>query len=374
MKNKKQVTLFLLIAISVLLLSGCSSNSASTNAVSWPGMTADGDIVYVSYDSSIQAVSETGLLWKYPSESEDSLKFFAPPVIDDGKVYAATYQNEVYVLDQEKGTLVNKISLGSDKNKILASPAIGDGMLIIPSNDGSIYGYSLDNLMTPLWTTKHASEIWVKPVILEEKIYFTSLDKRIHVLDLETGEILESQLTDGAIMSDLVVSDGKIYFSTLGNEVSVYDPATDQITELFSAQNEIWASPLITGENIIAADMKGNVYCNDRSTGKSVWILSGITAENAPFIANPILLGDGNILLAAENGDLMIYDADGKSVNVRSGITKTMSTPVLTGESVVTAMIPGDALLRAYTFDLKEAWWYVESSGTTPEITETVAE
>lgn len=374
MKKKKQVTLFLLIAISVLLLSGCASNAAMTNAVSWPGMTADGDVVYVSYDSSVQAVSETGLLWKYPVGSEDKLKFFAPPVIDDGKVYAATYQNEVYVLDQEKGTLVNKISLGSDQNKILASPAIGDGMLIIPSNDGLIYGYSLDNLMTPLWTTKHASEIWANPVILEKKVYFASLDKKIYVLDPETGEILKSQLTDGAIMSDLVVSDGKIYFSTLGNEVSVYDPETDQINDLFSAQNEIWASPLITGENIIVADMKGNVYCNDRSTGDSVWTLSEITAENAPFIANPILLGDGNILLAAENGDLMTYDADGKSVNVRSGFAKIMTTPVLIGESVVTAMIPGDALLRAYSYDLKEAWWYLESSDTTPAITETVAE
>ena len=76
MKKKKQVTLFLLIAISVLLLSGCASNSALTNAASWPGMTADGDIVYVSYDSSIQAVSEKGLLWKYPSESENKIKFF----------------------------------------------------------------------------------------------------------------------------------------------------------------------------------------------------------------------------------------------------------------------------------------------------------
>lgn len=374
MKKTKQVTLFLLIAISVLLLSGCASNSALTNAASWPGMTADGDIVYVSYDSSIQAVSEKGLLWKYPSESDNKIKFFAPPVIDDGKVYAATYQNEVYVLDQEQGTLINKISLGSDQNKILASPAIGDGMLIIPSNDGLIYGYSLDNLVTPLWTTHHASEIWVKPVILEKKVYFASLDKKIYALDLETGEILKSQLTDGAIMSDLVVSDDKIYFSTLGNDVSVYDPATDQINDLFSTQNEIWASPLIAGENIIVADMKGNVYCNDRSTGKSVWTLSGITAENAPFIANPILLGDGNILLAAENGDLMVYDADGKSVNVRSGFGKIMTTPVLIGDSVVTAMIPGDALLRAYSFDLKEAWWYLESSDTTPAITETVAE
>jgi hypothetical protein len=52
-----------------------------------------------------------------------------------------------------------------------------------------------------------------------------------------------------------------------------------------------------------------------------------------------------------------------------------MTTPVIVGDSVITAMIPGDALLRAYTFDLKEDWWYAESTATstenTPEVTET---
>jgi hypothetical protein len=71
----------------------------------------------------------------------------------------------------------------------------------------------------------------------------------------------------------------------------------------------------------------------------------------------------------AEDGNLLVYDMEGKSVNSRLVNGKTMSSPVVIGESFVTALIPGDALLRSYTADLKEDWWYaepVESAALTP--------
>jgi hypothetical protein len=42
-----------------------------------------------------------------------------------------------------------------------------------------------------------------------------------------------------------------------------------------------------------------------------------------------------------------------------------MSSPVVIGESFVAGLIPGDALLRSYTSDLKEDWWYIETVEST---------
>ncbi|HNY95013.1 MAG TPA: PQQ-binding-like beta-propeller repeat protein, partial [Flexilinea sp.] len=173
MKRKKQFLLVLLMILTTMILSGCAGNSAMSNAVSWPGLSADDETVYVAYTSSVQAVSNGKLLWKYPAEAQNGMMFFAAPTIYDGKIYTGTYQNEVHILDQNDGTLITKITLETNKNKILASPVIADDMLFIASNNGSVYAYTLDNLSVPVWQTNLSTEIWVSPFVSDGKVYVT---------------------------------------------------------------------------------------------------------------------------------------------------------------------------------------------------------
>jgi len=368
MKRKNQF-LFLLMILTTMIISGCAGNSALSNAVSWPGLAADDETVYVAYTSSVQAVSNGKLLWKYPAEAQNGMMFFAIPTIYDGKIYAGTYQNEVHVLNQNDGTLITKISLETNKNKILTSPVIADDMLFIASNNGSVYAYALDDLSVPVWQTNLSTEIWVSPLILEGKVYVTTLDKRFLILDEKNGTIEKTLSINGAVMGRLVLADGRIYFGTLGKEVAYFDPATEEIKTVMQTNGEIWASPLIIGDKIIVADMAGYLYCNELESGKSLWQIKAVSTDKVGFIADPVLLQNGNLLAVAEDGNLLVYDMEGKSVNSRLVNGKTMSSPVVIGESFVTALIPGDALLRSYTADLKEDWWYaepVESVALTP--------
>jgi len=365
MKRKKQFLLLLLMILTTMILSGCAGNSALSNAVSWPGLAADDETVYVAYTSSVQAVSNGKLLWRYPAEAQNGMMFFAAPTIYDGKIYAGTYQNEVHVLNQNDGTLITKISLETNKNKILASPVIADDMLFIASNNGSVYAYALDDLGVPVWQTDLSTEIWVSPFVSDGKVYVTTLDKRFLVLDEKTGSIEKTLSINGAVMGRLVLSDDRIYFGTLGKEVAYFNPTTQEIETVMQTNGEIWASPLIIGDKIIVADMAGYLYCNELETGKSVWQIKAVSTDKVGFIADPILLPNGNLLAVAEDGNLLVYDTDGKSVNSRLINGKTMSSPVVIGESFVTGLIPGDALLRSYTSDLKEDWWYAEPVQTT---------
>ncbi len=377
MKNKKMLLLLLLITAGSLMLSGCASRAMLNNAFSWPGLSAEDDVAYVAYGNTVQAVAGGKALWKYPLEPDRGLMFFAAPAIDKDRIYAGSYSNEVHVLNKADGSFRAKIVLPSNKSKIVASPVITEEMLYIPSSNGTIYAYSLDNLNAEKWHAKLGNEVWSSPLPIGDELYVFSLDKHLNVLDIETGEIKKVLDVNGAVLSDPVKNGEKIYFTTFGKEVDSFDPASGEISKLFDTTGEAWAAPLIVDDLIIVADMAGNVYCHDLTSGASKWTLTNVTGEGKGVIANPLLLSDGNLLITTETGDLLVYDQDGKSVNTRSTKSKLLTSPVVMGDSVVTAVVPGDSLLRVYTFDLKEDWIYMDTaqSGQTPETnTESVPE
>lgn len=364
MKKNKIILLSILLILSALVLSSCSGSSTMNNSTSWPGISSDGKTVYSAYNTSISAVNDGTKVWNYPESAENGLSFYAAPLVDGDKVYAGTYNNQVHVLNKETGTLIQKIELPSVKSKIIASPVIADGLLLISSSDGTVYAYALSDLTKSVWSVKLTSEIWTTPLVVDGEVYVASLDKKLIILDLESGEVLKSIETDGAVMDDLVSSNEMIYFSTLGKEVDSFDPQNAEIKTVIQADGEIWASPLVFDDTIIAADMAGNVYCNSLQTGKSLWTLTNITGDGTGIIAAPVETADGNILIAAENGDLFVYDSDGKSVNTRSTKAKALTSPIVFDDSIVVAFVTGDSLLKSYTSDLKEDWLYFDEPVT----------
>jgi outer membrane protein assembly factor BamB len=139
------------------------------------------------------------LLWKYPAEAQNGMMFFAAPTIYDGKIYAGTYQNEVHILNQNDGTLITKIALETNKNKILASPVIADDMLFIASNNGSVYAYALADLNAPVWQTDLSTEIWGSPFVSDGKVYVTTR-QTIPGLDEKHRNNWKTLSINGAVM------------------------------------------------------------------------------------------------------------------------------------------------------------------------------
>lgn len=358
MKPFKKILLYVLLTAASLLLTGCAGSSSLNNVSSWPGMSVDENTVYVAYASSVQAVSDGNLLWQYPTEANKGLTFYAEPLIYGDHIYAGSYNNQVHMLNKADGSLVSTVVLSPTKNKVLASPTVLEETLLVPSSDGTVYAFDPQNLSAPKWKTRLSNEIWGSPVEIGSEIYVSSLDKRLNVLDAESGALIKNSPVNGAVMGDLVIHDHKVYFGTLGNEVSYYDTEKKEIIKLFETESEIWGAPLIDGDRILAADMQGNIYCNDLETGASNWKISAAAGQGVGIIANPVLLGDGNYLFAAENGTLLLFDKDGKSVNTRTTGSAILTTPHVQGDNVIVAFIPGEALLKSYTFDLKENWVY----------------
>ena len=373
MKQNKITALFLLM-LCVLVLSACSSRNAMNNSQSWPGITADGDTVYAANGNMIEAVKDGSKVWSYPESGNGRISYYAAPAVDDKYVYAGTYSNRLHVINKEDGTLAADIEVGNNKNKVIASPLLTDDSVIVASSGGMVSSYptaAFGETVSPKWQTTLSGEVWVKPVYENGLVYVASMDKKINVLDAETGELKQSDPISGAIMNDPILADGKLYFSTLAHEVDELDLASGEVRVLVTTAGEIWGSPLLMGDKLIAADMSGFVYCVDIKTAEPVWTTDKLTAEKFGFIASPVALDENTILLIDENGETLTYDLEGKSVGQRTQGQTVYTTPAVLDNGIfAVSPISADGQIKAYTASLKEDWIYVRSTEKSDSKTE----
>ena len=364
----KQNKLFamVLVFLCVMAVSACTRSNALTGGSSWPGITVDNDVVYISNGSFVEAVQNGQKLWNYPEPANNRLSFFAAPAVSDSYVIAGTYSNQLHILNKNDGTLAASVEVGNNKNKIIASPIIIGDKVYALSSGGTVSCYTINvsgEALTPDWQTTLSSEIWVKPDYNDGTLYVVSMDKKMNLLDAATGELKQS-FEIGAVMSQPVLSDGKLYFSTLSEEVNEMDLATNEIRTVLKADDEIWASPLLMGDKLIAADMNGAVYCVDIATGEIKWKTEKLTAKKNGFIAALAALDDKTFVLIDEDGSVMTYDIEGKSIGQRSMGQPVYTNPeILSNGSIVIVPVSEDGQIKVYTQDLKEDWIYTRSTG-----------
>ena len=367
----KRNTLFALslIIFCVLAVSACTRSNALTGGSSWPGLTAEEDVVYTANGLFVEAVQDGKKLWSYPQEANNRLSFYAAPAVDETHVYAGTYANQLHIINKADGTLAASAEVGNNKNKIIASPIVEDGKVYVVSSGGMISCYTVNvsgEALTPNWQTTLSGEIWTKPAFYEGTLYVASMDKKMNLVDAATGELKQSFAT-GAMMDDPVLKDGKLYFSTLSKEVNEMDLATNEIRTILTADAEIWTAPLLIGDKLITADMNGYVYCVNIASGTVEWKTEKLTAERTGFIASPVLLDEETILLIDENGNIMTYDLNGKSIGQRSLSQSVFTTPaILANGSLAVVPVSEDGQIKAFTKDLKEDWVYARSANNSP--------
>ena len=357
MKNNKLLAAALLLMLA-LVLSACSSSSSTSSSNNWPGVAVEEDTVYAANGSAIEAVRDGKRLWTYPTDGS-KLQFFAAPAVDDTQVYAGTYSNQLHILNKEDGTLAASIELGSSKEKVIASPILADGNVIVLSSGGTVSAYKTDGSAEPVWQTKLSNELWVTPTLDNGTLYIITLDKKINLLDAATGELKQSVDINGAVMSEPVLYEGKLYFSTFAKEVDAMDLSDGTISTVITVDGEIWGAPLILNGKIIAADMSGYLYIADLESGELLWKSERVAAENYGFIASPVAVSADTFAVVDETGVINTYDLDGKSVSQRTLGAAVYTTPAsMENGDIVVIPVSSDGDINVYTADLKEEWVY----------------
>jgi len=356
--------------VGTFLLSACAGAGFRT-ASSWPGLSSDGDTVYLAFDQAVYAVNANNgnLRWSYPPEPQSSRTFFAPPAVSEqGTLYVGDFSNQIVALKASNGDVEwGPIELGEDGGRIVGAPTVAGDLLLIPSGDGRLYARDISDgsavwAFPPEFDEPLEHPIWSAPVVEGERVYLTSMDHNVYAVDLAQGRQLWMADRDrgGAIADSPVLADNLLLAGTLGQELIALDNDRGRVAWVFDAGDWIWGSPVVGDGVAYFGDLAGQLHAVKVSNGVEIWKLT----LSGRISASPALSED-RIFVAAESGTLIAREISTNRELWNVSLDGELRTePLLLGDAVIVANHGGDPLLCAFDVENGTELWSFTPGGS----------
>ncbi|MCW4015767.1 MAG: PQQ-binding-like beta-propeller repeat protein [Candidatus Bathyarchaeota archaeon] len=276
-------------------------------------------------DSTHNAVGYGGptdpaLLWEFKTNGA----VISSPAIVDGKVYIGSYDKNWYCLDARTGA---KIWNFTSEYRIRSSPAVANGKVYTGADDGYVYcldadtGQKIWEAPTPgYWIhilTGTTVEYRGSPIVVGNNVYVGALDGKIYCLNANTGNIIWSLQTTGAIISTPthIAGDG-LYFTSVDGYVYKLNPETGNI--IWNASTPIgieismMGSPAVgDGKVFIGSGAAGGspagigqFYCLNATTGDFIWTVDQLPGSGQLQPIWSMLYLEGKVF----HGDFFSFD------------------------------------------------------------------
>ena len=311
--NRRLLILFALALIPILI--GCTRNIGNESDGWNPVVSSDGVIYIGTKDGEIKAFIDDGSgnlqpTWTFPSGVQDDLfGVYGTPLVVDGLVYVSGIDGFVYALDKEAGNLTgdgwkrpsNPFEPPEPLVAGLAYDPIHD-IILSPSEDGFLYAYTAkngDEFWDPFPT---GAAIWSTPAVQDGVAYFGSLDHKVYAVDLDNGEEIWSQETEGVVAGKPLVFDGKVIAGSFDKTLYAFSDDDGTLQWTIEGENWFWAGAVTDGKTIFAPNMDGNIYAIDRN-GTLLWKYN----VGSAIVSSPVLVPNG-LVVAAKDGNLLLLD------------------------------------------------------------------
>ena len=184
----------------------------------WSTPTVEGDTVYISsLDHHVYALSLTDGRQKWPRPFEAEGAVVSSPLVVDGKLYVGSFDRNFYVLDAISGTVIDRFEGDS---WFWANP-ITDGQRVYAASMGGTL-YTLDIGRSPLMRELFdlGSPIVSTPVLVDGRIAITSDGGLIYLISPDTGKQEAPAYNVGAeVRAALGVRNDTVYVNAMDRRV-----------------------------------------------------------------------------------------------------------------------------------------------------------
>jgi outer membrane protein assembly factor BamB len=285
------------------------------------GVAFDAGRVYVSLGFGALAALDANKgdeIWR----TATSGPMHAPPTVSNGRVFAVSFDNEVFAFDAQTGEVLWTYPSLSESARILtaSSPAVSGDVVIAPSASGELTALRADNGRV-LWSDS---------------------------LTRSGGTTALSALND--IAGSPVIYDGVVYAVSQSGLLAAFDLRTGQ--RLWTAPAGGIHMPWVAGDYLFIMTTEGQLACLSRADGLAVWIAELPQYRNERrrrgriAWAGPVLAG-GRLLLVSSDGDLLsVSPLTGETIEDHNLGDDTFIPPIVANETVY--VLSDDARLTAY--------------------------
>jgi outer membrane protein assembly factor BamB len=353
--KKTRVTILLTIAFLAVLLTACTGGVSE----SWPGVTVDGDTVYLSYTTQIYQLNMANCTpagcveqWRFPAEPNNKINYYAPVAAseDGSQLFVGSYNHVFYGIPS--GGTEAKWSFAEAKDRYISKALVIGDQIYVGSADGTLYSMGLDG--SPRWqfATEHA--IWGAPATDEKVLYVASMDHHIYKIDPKSGQQIwvTPDLGGQLVAKPALSSKGMLYIGAFGSKTKTDNPDRSSQLVAVNASNGqvawskptkgwVWATPLLKEDVLYFGDTEGYIYAFNTSDGKEIWSRQLDTEANRAIIGAPVIMGD-RLYFGSKAGLLYI-------VNVSDGQPAIASPVQIGGQIMADLVATGDKILIAPT-------------------------
>ena len=225
-------------------------------------------------------------------------------------------------------------SLPSPSSNITASPAPGNWPMY--QRDHAHTAAVADPVLTPrgdlVWSFATSAPITSSPAVVDGRVYLTTGDRRVVVLDAESGAVIWERPVAGPVDSSPAVVDDFIFVGLRNNKVLALSRRTGETVWEFRTGNPIFSSPAVHGGIVYIGSGDGRLYALDAVTGEQIW--SFLTRRWV--VSSPAVYED---VVAVTSRDRYLYILDARTGKLRLDYLIGMSkgSPVFDGKTVFVA-------------------------------------
>ena len=361
--------IFFSLILATLFLGACLGAAQNT---SWPGLTAEENIVYIAYGPGILAydVEAGSQMWTYPAEANASLQFYAAPEVQNGRIVFGDYGAaggflsprpiiSIYGIEDNgsnAGELWTRTDLATDR--IASQPLINGDVVYVGTSDNLLLALDLDS-GDELWRFESGHSIWAQPTLIGDTLYVSSLDRNIYALDAQTGEVMWSQLLTGALSGKPIVENGLVLLSNFDTQLHALDADTGESVWTAESTDWVWSAPTVVDGTVFFGDSAGTIYAVTLETGEQIW------QEQAPgaIQTSPVVV-NGRVYIASagaaetETGSLIALSVeDGAVLWDETTSDPIFTTPVIVNDTIVVAIIGETDLLIGFNLETGTREW-----------------
>jgi outer membrane protein assembly factor BamB len=357
-----------LMALLAFSLSACGTPPATN----WPGMSTDGEIVYLAdgghvYNVQVSNGGEVSATidgkvtpLRFPVEANGKMIFYAPPAITpDGILFvgnAAPSDHFLYSVDAATGNI--KWSFETEKPWLAGVLVLGDAVFA-PAGDGNLYAFSLSG--KKLWEmplSEHA--LWTAPATDGTSIYLATIDHDVYCINPVSGDVVWQVELDNGIIGHPAIVNNTLYVGTLSGNLYALNAASGSQIWVKTLDGSIWGTPAVDVEAGViyigtVYSTAGKAYALNAETGQVIWTAD----EEGSIIAGP-LVASGQVIFVTETGRVQARNAETGGTIWQHDFPKNKiyTPPLLAGDVVVVAPMGSQFLLAAYDLDGAQKWTF----------------
>jgi outer membrane protein assembly factor BamB len=241
-------------------------------------------------------------------------------------------------------------------------------MVYVGLSENDLVAYKLDD-MSEQWRVKTPYGVWSAPIIVDDTLYFSSMDHFLYAVNKTDGTVLWKTDLQGAITGTPAYNNGHLYVGSFARKLFDVDATTGKVIKEFVTHDWVWSAPVLVDDTLYVSDQGGWVYALKADDLSQIWATQAATKAipPSPLVTDKyVIVGSRDTYVYWLNrADGTPYDKKQTQGEILSEIIeiKPSATVKLSEPLVVVSTSANNQLLVAFTVERGQQTWVYPPTG-----------